>query len=79
MLDREPTAKLSADPLMGWTGGGDTVAQTRLLFSTREEAIAFAQRENIAFDLELPPRRAAIKPKVYADNFKFGRVENWSH
>jgi len=73
MLDREPTAKLSADPLMGWTGGGDTVAQTR------EEAIAFAQRENIAFDLELPPRRAAIKPKVYADNFKFGRVENWSH
>jgi hypothetical protein len=21
----------------------------------------------------------AIKPKVYADNFKFGRRENWSH
>jgi len=25
------------------------------------------------------PRERKIKPKAYADNFKFGRMENWTH
>src|SRR3954452_17042404 len=33
-----------ADPLMGWIGGGDTQAQVRLSFPTKEEAIAYAER-----------------------------------
>jgi hypothetical protein len=66
------------DPLMGWTGGGDTQTQVKLSFDTREEAIAYAERAGIQYEVELPqPRR--IKPKAYADNFKWGRVENWTH
>ena len=66
------------DPLMGWSGGGDTQVQVKLTFETKDEAIAYAERNGIQYDLELAqPRR--IKPKAYADNFKYNRVENWTH
>jgi hypothetical protein len=66
------------DPLMGWSGGGDTQTQVKLSFATRDEAIAYAERAGIHYDVELPQTRR-IKPKAYADNFKWGRVENWTH
>jgi len=66
------------DPLMGWNGGGDTQAQVKLSFDTLEDAIAYAERAGLQYAVELPqPRR--IKPKAYADNFKWSRVENWTH
>jgi hypothetical protein len=66
------------DPLMGWAGSGDMRSQLVLRFGTREEAIAYAERNTIPYDIELPaPRR--MQPKVYADNFKYGRAENWTH
>ena len=45
---------------------------------TREEAVAYAERNGIRYDLELPLSRH-IKPKAYADNFRYGRIENWTH
>ncbi|HVY17568.1 MAG TPA: ETC complex I subunit [Rhodopila sp.] len=66
------------DPLMGWTGGGDTQAQVKLTFETKEEAIAFAERNGLQYEVELPQARR-VKPKAYADNFKYDRVENWTH
>ena len=47
--------------------------------STKEEAVAFAEKHDVSYDLEIPPRPRASKPKVYADNFRFGRTENWTH
>jgi hypothetical protein len=67
-----------ADPLMGWSGGGDTQTQVKLTFETREEAIAYAERNEIQFEVELSHARR-VKPKAYADNFKYGRLENWTH
>jgi hypothetical protein len=49
-----------------------------LRFDTREEAVAYADKNGIAYDLELPPVRVHT-PKIYADNFKFGRLDNWTH
>ena len=66
------------DPLMGWIGGGDTQTQVKLTFETREEAIAYADRAGLQYEIELPQTRR-IRPKAYADNFKWGRVENWTH
>ncbi|HEY1934926.1 MAG TPA: ETC complex I subunit [Acetobacteraceae bacterium] len=78
VLEFEPSAPRRPDPLMGWIGGGDTQDQVKLTFATRDEAVAYAERNGIAFDLELAqPRR--VKPKAYADNFKYGRIENWTH
>jgi hypothetical protein len=67
-----------ADALMGWTGGGDTQTQVKMFFDSREEAVAYAERAEIQFDVELPLARR-IKPKAYADNFKYNRIENWTH
>jgi hypothetical protein len=63
---------------MGWIGSTDTQAQVRLHFDTKDEAVAFAEKHGIAYDLELPHARR-IKPKAYADNFRYGRLENWTH
>ena len=73
-----PTHGGRADPLMGWSGGGDTQTQVRLSFDTREEAVAFSERAGIRYDVELPQTRH-VKPKAYADNFKYSRIENWTH
>jgi len=49
-----------------------------LHFATRDEAVAYAEKRGIAHDLELPQARRIV-PKAYADNFRHGRQENWTH
>ncbi|HEX7389032.1 MAG TPA: ETC complex I subunit [Acidiphilium sp.] len=79
VLQFEPQMAKRIDPLMGWTGSGDTLAtQVRLSFETRDEAIAFAERHEIPYDLEIPSERHR-RPKAYADNFRHDRRFNWSH
>jgi len=78
VLEFEPSEPSRADPLMGWSGSADTQAQVRLRFPTKEDALAYAARHGIACEVELPLARK-IRPAAYADNFKFGRAENWTH
>jgi hypothetical protein len=78
VLEFEPTDRRRADPLMGWIGSADTQTQVRLRFETREEAVAYAEREGLTYAVELPHSRK-FRPKAYADNFRFGRSENWTH
>ena len=78
VLEFEPSEPRRADPLMGWIGSADTQRQVRLTFATREEAVAYAQRQGLAFEVELPQARH-VRPKAYADNFRFGRTEMWTH
>ena len=78
ILDYAPAERRVADPLMGWVGSHDTQSQVRLRFASKEDAVAYAGREGIAYEAELP-RSRVVKPKSYADNFKFGRSENWTH
>jgi hypothetical protein len=40
------------EPLMGWTGGDDTLTQVELTFPTREAAVAYAQRQGLAYIME---------------------------
>ncbi|WP_230533405.1 NADH dehydrogenase ubiquinone Fe-S protein 4 [Microvirga roseola] len=37
------------EPLMGWTAGGDPLAPMELTFDTREQAVAYAEREGLAY------------------------------
>ena len=78
MLEFEQTEAQRADPLMGWIGSADTQAQVRLKFDSRAEAVGYAETNGVAYDVELPQVRK-IRPKAYADNFKFTRFENWTH
>ena len=78
VLEFEPEKPLLIEPLMGWTCSLETKRQVRLSFDTKEEAIAFATRHGIAFRLE-EPQKTALRPKSYAENFKFGRPDRWTH
>ena len=70
--------KREADPLMGWTSSDNTSQQVTLKFDTKEEAIAYAQREGYAYTVEEPkPHRLQSRP--YADNFRYDRVGRWTH
>jgi hypothetical protein len=77
-LEYEPETPKIRDPLMGWTGSDDMRQQIKLEFDTREAAIAYAERNGIPYDLEIPTAHYK-KPKAYADNFRADRKENWTH
>ncbi len=51
VLEYEPEAPREIDPLMGWTSSRDMKSQLRLAFETKEEAIAYAERNGIAYRL----------------------------
>ena len=78
VLEYEPEKPLLIEPLMGWTSSDETKSQVRLSFPTMDEAVAFAKRNGIAFQLE-KPEETALRPKSYAENFRFGRLDRWTH
>jgi hypothetical protein len=79
-LEFEPAERKRIDPLTGWVGSGDTSGQLRLFFDTREQAVAYAEARGLAYEVQEPaPVVAKLKPKSYAENFRFGRSENWTH
>jgi hypothetical protein len=79
VLEFEPSMAKTTDPLMGWTGSSDMLAtEVRLMFDSREDAVAYAQRHGISFDLEIPAERR-LRPRAYADNFRTTRRGNWTH
>jgi len=62
-------SKTSKDGLMGWHGGSSTVNQVKLKFSTKEDAIDYAKRNNLNYEVLESSERKVIS-KSYADNFK---------
>jgi len=69
ILEFEQSEARVPDPLMGWTGSGDTQAQVVLRFATREEAQAYAAKHGIPARVHAtPPTR--LKLQAYADNFR---------
>ncbi|MBB3174183.1 hypothetical protein FHR90_002019 [Endobacter medicaginis] len=78
VLEWGQSAPRHLDPLMGWTGSTDTRSQVRLFFVEQAQAIAYAEREGLAYDLERPTPKRFV-PKVYSDNFAPGRRQNWTH
>jgi hypothetical protein len=79
VLEYAPDIRQRLDPVTGWFGGLATERQLRLRFTTQEAAEAYARAQGLAYSVEPAPAAKAIKPKVYADNFKYGRAENWTH
>lgn len=69
VLEFVPSEARRADPLMGWTGSGDTQPQVRLTFATVDEAKAYAEREGVAAHVVPTPSRT-LKLQAYADNFR---------
>jgi hypothetical protein len=73
ILEFEPAEAKRADSLMGWIGSGDMRGQLKMRFDSKEDAVAYAKRNNVPYDVKEPKLRR-IRPKSYADNFKYDRV-----
>lgn len=68
-----PEKPYFVDNLMGWVGMSETTKEVRLRFATQAEAVAYANKQGISYEIYQPnPRK--MKPKAYADNFKYNRV-----
>ena len=62
------TQNTGINPLMGWETSKDTMSEVKLQFSTKEQAISYAKKNNIEYNLIEPQKRKIIK-KSYTDNF----------
>ena len=62
------TLNTGVNPLMGWVTSKDTMSEVKLEFSTKDQAINYARRNNIDYYIIEPQKRKIIK-KSYSDNF----------
>ena len=62
------TLNTGINPLMGWESSKDTMSEVKLQFTTKEQAISYAKKNNIEYNLIEPQKRKIIK-KSYTDNF----------
>ena len=74
VLEYEPVAPKQADNLMGWLGSNDTQQQVRLKFDSADQAIAYAKRHALDYQIQPEPQKP-FRAKNYADNFKFDKLE----
>jgi hypothetical protein len=78
VLEFEPESPISPDPLMGWSGSTDMRSQVELGFDSVDDAVAYAEKHGIPYQV-FEPRPQAAKPKSYSDNFRYDRKVPWSH
>ena len=78
VLEFEPEVAQRVEPLMGWTGFGETRRQVTLAFESREEAVGYAERHRIPYQV-FEPKEAKRAVRAYADNFKYNRKGLWTH
>ena len=78
LLEYEPESRRTPDPLMGWTSSNDMRQQILLEFDTSEEAVAYADKNGIPYQL-FEPHVPTQKSKSYSENFRFDRKVPWSH
>jgi hypothetical protein len=57
---------------------GDMKQQVTLRFETKEEAVAYCEREAIPYQV-IEPKESMHRQVAYADNFAFRRGEPWTH
>ena len=56
------------NPLMGWESSNDTLGELKLEFSSKENALNYAKKMKIDYEIIEPKKRKIVK-KSYADNF----------
>ena len=78
VLEYEPAAPREIEPLMGWTASSDMLSQVTLEFDSSDEAVAYAEKRGIAYQI-FEPHKPAPKAKSYSDNFRFDRKIPWTH
>jgi hypothetical protein len=58
------------NPLIGWQSSGDFMQGTHINFSSKEDAIHFAEKQGYEYFVQEPNSRK-FAPKAYANNFLY--------
>ncbi|KAK3353676.1 ETC complex I subunit conserved region-domain-containing protein [Lasiosphaeria hispida] len=58
------------NPLMGWQSSGDFMQGSHIYFKSKEDAVAFAEKQGYEYSVQEPNERA-FAPKAYANNFLY--------
>ena len=69
LLEFAPAEARRPDPLMGWSGSGDTQVQVVLKFASAAAARAYAEKHGVEARVHVAPTRR-LKLQTYADNFR---------
>ena len=72
LLENTSCSNYSEDNLTGWKGE-ELSNKVRLKFKTKEEAVYYAKKHMLNFDIEEEAVKNT-KEKSYADNFKYKRI-----
>ncbi len=78
VLEFEQEKPRGIEPLMGYTSSADTRSQVRLTFDSEQAAVAYAERNGIAYRVE-KPKTAERRQISYAENFRYDRRIPWTH
>ena len=78
VLEYPPNVPRAREPLMGWTSSRDMLSQVRLHFATQKDAVAYAKRKKLSYELSAPHAHRHL-PKSYDDNFGPHRKTLWTH
>ncbi len=70
VLEFMPAKAKKLDPLMGWTSSSDMDGQIHLKFASRQDAISYAKRNSVSFEV-IEPKARKLKLKSYADVFAY--------
>ena len=62
------TLNTGVSPLMGWESSKDTMSEVKLKFSTKNQAINYAKKNNVDYYV-IEPKKSKIIKKTYVDNF----------
>lgn len=73
VLEFDPEEAKTPDPVMGWPGSGDTMGQLKMVFDSKDAAVAYAERNGLSYSVDEPCQRA-VKMRAYADRFAHNRV-----
>ncbi|MCO6178141.1 ETC complex I subunit [Ciceribacter sp. RN22] len=78
LLEYEQEVPRKVEPMMGYTSSADTRQQVKITFETLEQAEAFAKRNGIEYRVILP-KEAKRQVVSYTDNFRYNRLQPWTH
>jgi hypothetical protein len=78
LLEFEPSARLTIDPLMGWSGGASPLAQIQMEFPDVRTAVAFAERNGwLVQDHAGPSPQGTSRPDRAGDKPPRDGFERW--
>ena len=62
------TLDTGINPLMGWETSNDTMSEVKLEFSSKDQDINYAKKNNIDYYV-IDPQKSKLIKKSYIDNF----------